>query len=326
MARCLAETDLRIQALRGFASERSVGLRLALSGSWGREIVVEPLELDRLKGLDLVLLSAGASISRAWVPRIVELGVWAVDNSSAFRLDPNVPLVVPEVNAATLPERRGAVANPNCSTIQMVVVLAPLAQRFGLRRVHVATYQSVSGRGQKGITALTAEREGRAPEGDVFPHPIERNVIPQCDDFLPDGFTREEEKMILESRRILGLPGLLIHPTCVRVPVEVGHGEAVHVELVQAATRDELAACLAAAPGVRVEDAPARAEYPTPRRIAGTNDVWVGRIRQDRCDPRVAEFWIVADNLRKGAAWNAVQIACLLQAREFGDAKLPAPA
>lgn len=324
MLECLAESRLPVSELRGFASPRSVGRRLPVPGEAERELLVEALAEDRLAGCDLLLLSAGAEVSRTWKARILERGCWAVDNSSAFRLDPEVPLVVPEVNAAALPEQRGWVANPNCSTIQMVVAVAPIARRFGLRRIHVATYQSVSGRGQKGIDALRAERSGGEAAPGAFPARIDANVVPQCDTLLHDGFTREEEKMILETRKILSMPELPVHPTCARVPVEVGHSEAVHLELERPATREDLIACLAAAPGIRVESDPAR--LPTPREIEGRNEVWVGRIRQDRSDPRVVEIWVVADNLRKGAAWNAVQIASLLHARETGNAHLPAAA
>ncbi len=322
MVRCLREIDLPISALRGFASPRSAGLRIDAEGPWGDAIEVELLDESRLRGFDLILLSAGADVSRAYVPMIAERGIWAVDNSSAFRRDPCVPLVVPEVNAETIPARRGAIANPNCSTIQLVVVLAPLARAFGLHSVHVATYQSVSGRGQKGIDALTAERDGRDPGPEAFPHGIDRNVIPQCDVFLDDGFTREEEKLIVETRRILSMQNLAVHPTCARVPVDVGHSEAVHVELGREVERQEVVACLEGAPGLRVLDDPARQLYPTAREKAGSNDVWVGRIRRDRSNARIVELWIVADNLRKGAAWNAVQIAERLHAGETADACL----
>jgi len=320
MLRCLAEVPFPVAGLRGYASARSAGLDLECPGPWGKSVVVEDLQGARLDGLDLVLLSAGAGVSRIWVPHAVAAGCWAVDNSSAFRIDPDVPLIVPEINADAIPARRGAIANPNCSTIQMVVALAPLARAFGLRRVHVATYQSVSGRGQKGVAQLEAERAGGEGVPAVFPTVIDGNVIPQCDVLLEDGFSREEEKMIQETRRILSMPDLPVHPTCVRVPVAVGHGEAVHVELGRDVTRAEVVDCLAGAPGVTVEDDPARERYPTPRAVAGGNGVHVGRIRADRSDPRIVEMWIVADNLRKGAAWNAVQIASLLHARETGDA------
>jgi aspartate-semialdehyde dehydrogenase len=320
MIRCLAESDFPVRELRGYASPRSVGVEIADRGTWGDSLRVEDLASARLDGLDLVLLSAGADLSRTWVPRIAAMGIWAVDNSSAFRLDPEVPLIVPEVNADAIPRRRGAIANPNCSTIQMVVALAPLARAFGLRRVHVATYQSVSGRGQRGVAQLEAEQLGGPGVSGVFPAPIAGNVVPQCDILLEDGFSREEEKMIHETRRILSMPELPVHPTCVRVPVAVSHAEAVHVELGRRVTREELVACLASSPGLTVDGDATAAVYPTPLTVTGDNGVHVGRIRVDRCDPAIAEFWVVADNLRKGAAWNAVQIALLLHARETGNA------
>lgn len=316
MAQCLSEVDLPLGEVRGFARPRSAGLTVACPAAPGGAISVEPLDLDRLADLDLVLLSAGGEVSRSLVPEIARRGVWVVDNSSAFRMDPAVPLVVPEVNGGSIPEERSAISNPNCSTIQMVLALAPLERSFGLRGVHVVTFQSVSGRGQKGIDALRAERGGRSAGEDAFPHPIDGNVIPQCDIFLPDGFTREEEKMIRETRRILSLPDLPIHPTCVRVPVEIGHSEALHVTLERPASVEEVRESLRAFPGVRLLDDPQSTAYPTPRAAAGTNDVWIGRIRQDRDDPAMFELWVVADNLRKGAAWNAVQIACFVSDRE----------
>lgn len=315
MLRCLEEIDFPAESIHGFATARSAGERLQTSGRWGEVVTVEELSIDRLEGLDLILLSAGSDVSREIIPALKDHDTWVVDNSSAFRMDPAVPLIVPEINSLTLPSKRGAIANPNCSTIQMVLVLAPLAERFGLQRVHVATYQSVSGIGQRGVVALEAEREGKIPE-QVFPKRIDRNVIAQCDSFLPSLFTREEEKLVHESRRILNDPELLIHPTCARVPVETSHCEAIHVELLHGAGTTELKSCLAEAPGVRLLDAREREEYPTPIEATGTNDVWVGRIRQDLSDPKVAELWVVSDNLRKGAAWNAVQIAALLYESE----------
>ncbi len=316
MAACLAESAIPIASIRGFASERSNGTQLATPGPWGNTIDVELLALDRLLGSDLVLFSAGAEVSRRFVMEVARESIWAVDNSSAFRLDPEVPLVVPEVNPHTLPTGRGAVANPNCSTIEMVVAVAPLAQQFGLRRIHVATYQSVSGSGQKGIAQLRAERDGPTGLSSIYPHPIDGDLIPQCDLFLDDGFTREEEKMILETRRILERPDLPVHPTCVRVPVEVGHGEVIHLELERAASRGAIRSCLEEAEGLCVDDCPEKQSYPTPKQVAGRNEVVVGRIRSDRSDPRIVELWVVADNLRKGAAYNAIQIAECLYARE----------
>ncbi|MBM3286080.1 MAG: aspartate-semialdehyde dehydrogenase [Candidatus Eisenbacteria bacterium] len=323
MLACLREVDMPIGSLLGFASSRSAGSYLPEGGPWGEGIEVNLPTERALAGLDLVLLSAGAAVSAEIVPMVTAMDAWAVDNSSAFRLDPGVPLIVPEVNGRRIPDRRGPIANPNCSVIQMVVAVSPLAARFGLRRVHVATYQSVSGRGQKGVTALRAERGGAQPDAGVFPDRIDGNVIPQCDSFVGEGFTREEQKMVLETRKILELPELPVHPTCVRVPVEVGHSEAVHLELEEPASVEQVRATLAGLPGVKLLDDPSAEIYPTARAAAGTNEVWVGRIRVDRSDPRILQLWVVADNLRKGAAWNAVQIACLLHARETGHACLP---
>jgi aspartate-semialdehyde dehydrogenase len=320
MVRALHVSPIEIASLRGFASTQSAGKRLDMAGRWGEGIEILDLTEERLDRLDLVLLSAGARISREWVPRIVAKGAWAVDNSSAFRMDPEAALIVPEVNAGSIPEARGIVANPNCSTIQMVVVLAPLVRRFALRRVHVATYQSVSGRGQKGIDALRQERLGRARTCDAFPHRIDRNVIPQCDVFVDGGWTREEVKMIRETRRILDRPDLAVHPTCVRVPVEIAHSEALHLEFEHPVSSEEIRSCLQDSPGIRIQDDPSAEDYPTPIDVAGKEEVWVGRIRTDESDPRIAALWVVADNLTKGAATNAVQIATLLYRREASDA------
>ena len=322
MLECLGESGLPVSEIRAFGRERSAGRSIEARGPWGTSVRLETLDPSRMEGLDLVLLSAGAAVSRDWVPRLASAGIWAIDNSSAFRMDPTVPLIVPEINADAIPARAGAIANPNCSTIQMVVVLSPIDRAFGLKRVHVATYQSVSGRGQKGIDALRAERRGEDPVPGAFPHPIDGNVIPQCDELFDDGWTREEIKMIEETRKILSRPDLPVHPTCARVPVEVGHSEALHLELERPVTRAEVLECLAAAPGVRVEDDPRREAYPTPLISAGRNEVWVGRVRSDRYDPRVTQLWVVADNLRKGAAWNAVQIAVAVRAREGTHARL----
>lgn len=327
---CLESSAIEVGALRLLATPRSAGLRLPFRG---RDVEVEAVTPGAFAGVNLALFSAGAGASGDWAPVARANGAWVVDNSSRFRMDPGVPLVVPEVNAATIPAEPALIANPNCSTIQMVTVLAPIAQRWGLRRVVVATYQAVSGTGEKGVAALTREFEranaagassasslfGAAddppPAGSPYAHPVLGNVVPQCDVFLADGFTREEEKMIEETRKILGLPGLPVAPTCVRVPVVTGHSEAVYIETEQVASPEEVRALLAASPGVVLLDDPAASVYPLPRRAAGTDPVWVGRIRRDRGIPEGLHLWIVADNLRKGAALNAVQIAELLWER-----------
>jgi aspartate-semialdehyde dehydrogenase len=316
MLTCLASSSIRVRELILLASPRSAGTTLNFRGE---DVPVQPVNAELFRGIDLALFSAGAAASGEWAPRACALGAAVVDNSSRWRMDAAVPLVIPEVNAHALPPRRAAredggaqgalIANPNCSTIQLVVALEPIRRAFGLERVVLATYQSASGKGQTGLQALEEERiEGRA-RSTVFPAPLLGNVIPQCDVFLDDGYTREEEKTILETRKILGMPGLAVHPTCVRVPVDVGHAEAVYLETSRPATAVAARAVLAAAPGIVLVGDSEAPPFPTPLTTAGTDPVWVGRVRADRCEPRGLHLWIVADNLRKGAATNAVQIA-----------------
>ncbi len=306
MLSCLESTSIPVESLRLLASPRSAGTRLTFRG---RDIEVEAVASGSFAGIDLALLSAGAGPSGEWAPVAATSGAWVIDNSSRWRMDPNVPLIVPEVNPEAFPRRRGIIANPNCSTIQLVVALAPIRARFGLRRVVVSTYQSASGRGQTGIRALEEEiRDGHAAT-PAFPKRLLGNVLPQVDVFLSDGYTREEEKMVGETRKILGEPDLPVHPTCVRVPVSVAHSEAVYLETDEPVSVEEARRVLAAAPGIRLADDPAHGVFPTPLEAAGTDPVWVGRVRADRCDPCALHLWVVADNLRKGAALNAVQIA-----------------
>lgn len=289
----------------GAASSRSVGQRVPFREG---ELEVEPLEKLIERPLDIVFFSAGASVSREWAMRFVERGSVVIDNSSAWRLEPNVPLIVPEVNLHHIGSHR-LIANPNCSTIQLVVVLAPLARVFGIERVIVSTYQAVTGTGQKAVDQLLAERQGRSVSAPVYPHPIDLNCLPQCDAFAEEGYTREEWKIIRESRKILDLPDLAITATAVRVPVLGGHSESVNVTLARPASLAEVRAVLQEAPGVIVQDEPERHFYPMPRYVAGQNEVFVGRLRRDTSHSRGFNLWIVADNLRKGAATNALQIA-----------------
>ena len=309
---CLEEASIEIAELRLFATARSAGTLLAFRG---REHRVEETSAERFNGLDCVLCSAGAKASREWAPAMLRAGAWVIDNSSQFRMDPAVPLVVPEVNGSALPSARGLIANPNCSTIQLVVALKPLLDAFGLRAVFVSTYQSASGKGQIGIDALRDEESTGISRNGAFPRALHGNVIPEAGDFLADGWTTEEEKLLRESRKILERPELALHPTCVRVPVRVSHSESVYVELERAATIEEVRAALASAPGVALAEPDI--EYATPRETAGTDPVHVGRLRLDRSSPTGLYFWVVADNLRKGAALNAVQIAERLFAREL---------
>ncbi len=288
------------------ASERSAGTRLVYQG---QEVPVQVLEDNSFTGCDVAFFSAGASVSRRFAPIAAEHARFVIDNSSAFRGDPDIPLVVPEVNPHTLRGYRGIVANPNCSTIQMVVALQPLHAAFGLQSVIVSTYQSVSGTGSKGIRALDEElKTGESPSGSPYPHPIAHNVLPHIDVFDDLGWSGEERKMIAETRKIMELPGLHVVPTCVRVPVRVGHSESVYARFSSSLQVADARRVLSSAEGVVVLDEPADNRYPLARDVEGRDDVYVGRLRSDPDDDHALVLWIVGDNLRKGAASNAVQI------------------
>ncbi len=292
----------------GAASPKSEGQRIPFRSG---ELVVERIEALLERKLDIVFFSAGASVSREWAPRFAEKGAWVIDNSSAWRLEPGIPLIIPEVNPHHLNSSR-LIANPNCSTIQLLVALAPLERAFGLAQVLVSTYQAVTGTGQKAVAQLLAERQGEAISEPAYPYPIDLNCLPQCDVFEEGGYTREEWKIVRESRKILDRPDLSISATAVRVPVLGGHSESVYVTLQKPASVEEVRAVLMEAPGVIVQDDPATRTYPMPRYVGGQDQVYVGRLRQDPSNPHSFWLWIVADNLRKGAATNALQIAHLL--------------
>jgi aspartate-semialdehyde dehydrogenase len=290
------------------ASPRSSGEELQWRGRAWRVGTASP---SAFRGCDVALFSAGAALSREWALVAAAEGAVVVDNSSAWRRDADVPLVVPEVNAARAADRpRGIIANPNCSTIQLVLPLEALRRAAGLARVLVSTYQSVSGAGQTGIRAYRAELEGGRDPDSPFPAEIVGNVIPRIGAAGPDGWTEEEEKMRAETRKILELPGLPVAATCVRVPVEVGHAVSAVIELERPLARDEALAALAAMPGLTLVDG---GHDPLPRDVAGTDAVRVARLRSDPDRPNVYHMWIVADNLRKGAATNAVQILGLVR-------------
>jgi aspartate-semialdehyde dehydrogenase len=306
----LAARGFPLRSLRLLASPRSAGQRLAFGGE---QIPVAALGPDAFRGIDLVLFSAGAAVARQWAPRAVADGALVVDNSSAFRLDAEVPLVVPEVNPGALAGHRGIVANPNCSTILLVLALWPLHRAAGLRAVVVSTYQAASGAGQQAMLELragtAAALRGEAFAPTVLPHPLAFNVFPQVDVFQPDGYTREEDKLQHETRKILGLPALPVDATCVRVPVERCHSESVAVQFARPLELAAARACLADAPGLEVCDDPELRRYPTPLAMAGRDAVAVGRLRIGRVLHPGLTFWLVGDQLRKGAALNAVQIA-----------------
>jgi aspartate-semialdehyde dehydrogenase len=310
MREILEERDFPVAELRLLASERSRGRRLTFRGE---EIEVQVLGEDSFRGIDLALFSAGASISLRFSPIAAEAGAVAVDNSSAFRMDENVPLVVPEVNPQDAFAHSGIIANPNCSTIQMVVVLKPLHDRSAMRRVIVSTYQSVSGTGKNAVEELEVQTrealEQRKSAPQVYSHVIAFNCLPHIDVFLPGGYTKEEMKMVNETRKIMGIPDLPLSATAVRVPVFVSHSESVNVEFEEAIAPDEARRILASAPGVEVVDDPESDLYPLALDATGKDPCYVGRIRADISCPRALNLWIVSDNLRKGAALNAVQIA-----------------
>lgn len=310
----LEERQFPVSEVRLYASGRSAGEALLFRG---REVVVQNLARADFEGVDLVLSSPGAAVSREFAPRAVAAGAVVVDNSSGFRMEPDVPLVVPEVNPEAVRRHRGIIANPNCSTIQLVVVLWPLHRAFGLRRVVVSTYQAVSGAGRKAMEELMSQcvalLNQRPVRIEKFPHQIAFNVLPHIDVFEEDGSTREEAKVVRESRKIMGLPDLRIVATAVRVPVMNGHSESVYVETERPCPPEAVREVLAAAPGVAVYDDPAEAAYPMPLLASGRDEVFVGRIRRDDSVENGVALWVCADNLRKGAALNAVQIAEVLE-------------
>jgi len=293
-----------------FASGKNPERTVCLAG---REVPVRPFALDALRGTDLCFLAAGGEFSRRNAEAIAALGVTVIDNSSAFRMDSRVPLVVPEVNADDLSENSGLIANPNCSTIQMVLALAPLHREWRLRRVIVSTYQAVTGAGLMAAGELARQSDailrGKAVSGKVFPHPIAFNALPHIDKFDSQGWTREEKKMRDETKKIMGDSSIEVIATAVRVPVFRGHSEAVHAEFMRDVDLDRARLVLSRSPGIELLDDPANNIYPMPIDCAGLDITLVGRLRRDPTSDRAICMWIVSDNLRKGAALNAVQIA-----------------
>lgn len=296
------------------ASQRSVGRRVSFRG---RELLVQSIADVLAARPDIALFAAGSTVSLEYAEQFAKKGTYVVDNSSAWRMHPEVPLVVPEINDSALRKEAHIIANPNCSTIQMVMALAPL-RRFGLKRIYVSTYQSVSGSGMKGIEQLQAEREGREPEKRAYPYPIDLNCIPHCDEFLENGYTKEEMKLVNETQKIFNLPQLAVSATAVRVPVWGGHSESVSVEFEKPIKPDEARNLIAAMHGVTVLDDPRQLRYPMARYAQESDQVFVGRIRQDLATGENGlTLWVVADNIRKGAATNAVQIVKALLAKGF---------
>lgn len=307
MVRVLEERDFPVGRLLLLASSRSAGKTMDFRG---RAVTVEELTAESFaSGVEIGLFSAGASVSTKFAPIAVRSGVLVIDNSSAFRMDPDVPLVVPEVNPDDIKASRGIISNPNCSTIQMVVALKPLHDRWKIRRIVVATYQSVTGAGKRGIDQLEAELAGKSVAERKFPHPIAMNVLPHIDVMDEDGYSKEERKMIRETKKIMGDESIAVTATCVRVPVLGGHSEAVNLEFERPFLLEEVREALRSAPGVTLVDEPERNLYPMPISAGGKDEVFVGRVRRDETLRSGLNLWIVSDNLRKGAATNAIQIA-----------------
>jgi aspartate-semialdehyde dehydrogenase len=306
----LEQRGFPIKSIRLLASDRSAGKKLFVSH---QETLVEETAPESFKDIDIALFSAGTDVSRYFSPIAVRSGAVVVDNSSAFRMDPHVPLVVPEINPEDIRKHKGIIANPNCSTIQMVMALYPLHKVISIKRIIVTTFQSVSGTGAAAVEELTAQSrqllDGQDIAPHVYPHQIAFNTLPEIDVFLDNAYTKEEWKTVEETKKIMHVQDIAISATCVRVPVFVGHGEAITIEFSQAMPPDEARRILTQAPGVKLLDDPAISLYPQPWSAAGTDEVFVGRIRHDVSHPNGLVMWVVADNLRKGAALNTVQIA-----------------
>ncbi|NVK27039.1 MAG: aspartate-semialdehyde dehydrogenase [Flavobacteriia bacterium] len=305
MLKVLEARNFPVSELIPAASVRSVGKTVKFKGE---EVKVVSLPDAVAAKPDLALFSAGGDVSKAWAPKFAEVGTRVIDNSSAWRMEPGIPLVVPEINRSAIKEGDMIIANPNCSTIQLVMVLKPLHERYGIRRVIVSTYQSITGTGVKAVEQLNNERNG--VEGEMaYPYPIDKNCLPHCDVFTDNGYTKEELKMTRETVKILEDDSVMVSATAVRVPVQGGHSESVNIEFVQKPFIPEIRQILQSTPGLTLQDNPDVNVYPMPRFAEGKDDVFVGRIRTDYSNENAINCWIVADNLRKGAATNAVQIA-----------------
>ena len=305
MMQVLAERHFPVTMFYPVASERSVGSKVSFAG---KDYTVISMEEAISRKPDIALFSAGGSTSKTWAPRFAEVGTVVIDNSSAWRMEAGIKLVVPEVNGGVLTNTDKIIANPNCSTIQMVVALKPLHDRYKIKRVVVSTYQSVTGTGKKAVDQLMNERKGIEGEA-AYPHRIDMNLIPHIDVFMDNGYTKEEMKMVNETKKIMGDDSIQVTATTVRVPVMGGHSESVNVEFENEYDIQELRRILENAPGIKVVDDVANNAYPMPLSAHDTDDVYVGRLRRDETQPCTANMWIVSDNLRKGAATNAVQIA-----------------
>ncbi|MGG2224832.1 aspartate-semialdehyde dehydrogenase [Bacillus subtilis] len=318
MLKTLEDRNFEMDTLTLLSSKRSAGTKVTFKG---QELTVQEASPESFEGVNIALFSAGGSVSQALAPEAVKRGAIVIDNTSAFRMDENTPLVVPEVNEADLHEHNGIIANPNCSTIQMVAALEPIRKAYGLNKVIVSTYQAVSGAGNEAVKELYSQtqailnKEEIEPEimpvkGDKKHYQIAFNAIPQIDKFQDNGYTFEEMKMINETKKIMHMPDLQVAATCVRLPIQTGHSESVYIEIDRDdATVEDIKNLLKEAPGVTLQDDPSQQLYPMPADAVGNNDVFVGRIRKDLDRANGFHLWVVSDNLLKGAAWNSVQIA-----------------
>lgn len=321
----LEERNFPVDHLKLLASSRSAGTRLPFRG---RELEVEVIHENAFKHVDLVLASAGGLVSKEWLPKAVAAGAVAIDNSSAYRMDPEVPLVVPEVNPDAARYHQGIIANPNCTTILMSLVVWPLHRVQPIKRLVIATYQSASGAGARAMEEVKQQAKailaGETPQANAFPYPLAFNLFPHNSDLNEDGYCQEEMKMVNETRKIFGAPDLRVTATCVRVPVLRAHSEAINIEFEEPFSPAKAKALLEQAPGVSVVEDWSRNYFPMPLEASGKNDVLVGRIRRDISNARAIELWLSGDQIRKGAALNAVQIAELLAAKQWLQASVPA--
>ncbi len=314
LLKVLAERQFPLTELLPVASAKSVGQVVPFQGQSYPVVGMDEAIAARP---DIAIFSAGGGVSKEHAPRFAAAGTTVVDNSSAWRMDPGKKLVVPEINANTLTGADKIIANPNCSTIQMVVALNELHKAYGIRRIVVSTYQSVTGTGKKAVDQLLEERAGRVAANPAYPHPIDLNVLPHIDVFEPNGYTKEEMKMVNETQKIMGDSGIQVTATCVRIPVMGGHSEAINVQFNKEFALEEVRAILRHTAGVELVDDPAQNLYPMPKDSHGRDAVLVGRLRRDETQPCTLNLWVVADNLRKGAATNAVQIAEYLVANKL---------
>lgn len=314
MLQVLEEQNFPVTELIPIASARSAGKQVTFQGKqW--TVVTPEVGLDMKP--TLALFSAGGQTSLDWAPKFAASGCFVVDNSSAWRMDPTKKLVIPEINADSITAQDKIIANPNCSTIQMLVALAPIHRQYKIRRIVVSTYQAITGTGVKAVRQMENERNGVIDGEMAYPYIIDKNCIPQCDSFTDNGYTKEEMKLVNETHKILGDPSITVSPTAIRVPVVGGHSESINVEVEREFTIADVRALLESTPGIIVQDNPAQGEYPMARFAQHRDEVFVGRLRQDISMPRAMNMWVVADNLRKGAATNAVQIAQYLAAKGF---------